>query len=289
MLTGCYSGKSIGSKGGLTGKVVEMDGTTPVPGAQVKFVAGDTTEMVNTKQDGTFIVSLKAGQAYQVVASVTGYQSGVVTSPCILANKTLDLGVITLRGLGRLIGRITDRNGAPLSGGIVQVIDSSGNVVATGIADASGNVVIDNIPQGIYTVVITSSDGSLTVTLPNVVIAPNATMNLGTVVALPQGDGGLSVIGKVLDENLSLLGGVKVSFKDVDTGQTIKSLISQEATEGLENNITETVPGGNYLVYYSRSGYHSFTLYGQKIASNPTFLPTVRMVSVSEATGGLKG
>jgi protocatechuate 3,4-dioxygenase beta subunit len=287
LFTGCYSGKQIGSNGGIKGQVVEADGATPVAGAEIKLISGNITEVSRTDQYGKFAVTVKAGKSYQLVAKTNGFQSSVIATSKVMANKTLDLGRIILKGLGTLTGNVVDQNGNPIQNGNVQIIDENGNIVAEGNTDISGNINIGDLPEGNYTVIVTNPDGSLTVTIPNVVVAPGSTTDLGTVVAVPS-DEGVSVLGKVVDKNQDLLSGVKVNFVNASTSQTVKSVISQVG-EGVVNNISEKVPAAVYAVQYIKSGYHTFTLYNQKINSNPFQLPTVQLTGTSEPTGGLKG
>lgn len=280
---GCFKGDGIGSSGALKGFVVQADGATPVAGAKVSFISGNDISYVNTDAQGFFSVKLSAGKIYSVFAESAGMKSSVVVSPRLIANKVLDLGRLALKGVGGIVGRVTDSNGAVVSGATVQIKDASGNIIIEVQTDSSGQVNITNIPEGSYTITIRSGDGTLSINLPNIVVTAGTTVDLGTVVIVPQSATKIKAMGSILDSATQVISGVKVEFKNSSSFDVLGTVMS-----GAGGSFVAEVIPGTYMVIYSKSGYYTLNLFGQELKKDTT-LPTVVLVSTSVPTGGIKG
>jgi len=291
-MSGCYSGESIGSTGGLKGVVVQQDGTTPVAGAEVSFTSGTWVTTATTDTNGNFVIKLPAGKTYSVTAKYPGYQSGTKVSDKVIANQIKDVGVIQLKALGKLIGNVKASDGSPAAGATVEVKDGNGNAVASGTTDGNGNINITGIPEGTYTIVITGTNGE-SVTIPNVVISGNATTNISDV-RTTSATNKLTVNGTVKKTSdgsaIGKTGGIE--FKESSSGTVVHTYnIDLSAGTGFVLQGETGVVSGTYDVKITADGFYPITIFEQKIYSNNFTLPAVSLTSTSgtDKTGTLKG
>jgi hypothetical protein len=284
LFIGCYKGAEIGDTGGVKGQMVQSDGVTPVVSATVRVVAGQEVITSTTDNNGNFALKLGAGKTYQIIGVTSSFRSASPVSVRVIANKTIDVGKIILKGVGSIVGRVVDENNNPVSNARIQLVDSQGRIIYEGLADSAGNINLNDIPEGTYTIIITSENGSLSVTIPNVVITPNSTISLGTVVAVTASASLVTVTGNVLDSNGVALSGVSVEFQSTNTYNVAKKIET-----GVGGSFSTNIIPDTYNIKFNKSGYYSFTLYSQKITTNNYILPTIVLASMSEPTGGLKG
>ncbi len=284
IFNGCYKGSEIADTGGIKGQMVQSDGVTPVVNATVRIISGQEVVTSTTDSNGNFALKLGAGKTYQIIGVTSSFRSAAPVSVRVIANKTIDVGKIVLKGVGSVVGRVVDENNNPVAGARIQLVDSQGRIIYEGFADSAGNINLNDIPEGTYTIIITSTNGNLSVTIPNVVVSPNSTISLGTVVAVATNSSLVTVTGNVLDSNGVALSGVNVEFQSATTYNTVKKIET-----GVGGSFSTNIIPDTYTIKFSKPGYYNFVLYNQKITTNNYILPTIVLASMSEPTGGLKG
>jgi len=287
LFSGCYSGDSLGDRGQIRGTVTQSDGT-PAAGAKVSITGGGSTTELVADASGLFEGYFAANKAYALKAVYGTMQSRIATTQVLKTNGIL-IQDLVLVGTGTLQGRVNGSDGNPISGAVVQVKDADGNVVAEGASTSTGEIRITDIPEGIYTVVISSSDGSLSAVVPNVVISGNSTTDIGSVVALGGADNLVSVNGVVLGfqgSSVQELAGARIQFKNMGTNDKMADVSS--GTNGVGGGFVAQVTPGSYAITFSANQYFALTLSGQSLTRN-TQLPAVVLIALSTPTGGVKG
>jgi len=156
LFIGCYKGAEIGDTGGVKGQMVQSDGVTPVVSATVRVVAGQEVITSTTDNNGNFALKLGAGKTYQIIGVTSSFRSASPVSVRVIANKTIDVGKIILKGVGLIVGRVVDENNNPVSNARIQLVDSQSRIIYEGLADSAGNINLNDISEGTYTIIITS-------------------------------------------------------------------------------------------------------------------------------------
>lgn len=142
---------TAGDPGGpsVTGTVHRADGTG-LSGAvvTVTHLTGDQQGRTTTDEQGRYRISLPGGGSYLVVA-----MSGAL--PPHAATVTVNGGPVRhdalLAGGGGVRGSVLDAAGDGVVGASVSLIDTEGDVVATGRSEESGAFTLTGVPEGRYT------------------------------------------------------------------------------------------------------------------------------------------
>ena len=133
----------------VTGVVHPADGTG-LPAAVVTgpHLSGPQQGRTTTDRDGHYRIPLPAGGSYLVVA-----MSGAL--PPAAATVTVDGGPArhdaVLAGSSGVRGTVLDAAGNGITGASVSLIDSRGDVLATGRSEGSGAFALTGVPEGRYT------------------------------------------------------------------------------------------------------------------------------------------
>jgi hypothetical protein len=130
----------------------------PITSATLKFInigtGSDTIKVVSDKTYGDFKVSLPGGQKYIILSSATGF--GVKSVPCTLVTqvKTTQNFYDTLNSFATINGIVKLKSdGTAFGNCVVNVLTSSGSVVASGKTSSDGTFEIRNIKDGTYSLV----------------------------------------------------------------------------------------------------------------------------------------
>lgn len=157
--------------GYFTGRVVTSE-KKPVAGAEVHVsrldsdarARGEEAEVLDvvgfTKDDGTFAVTVPAGQGYILAAAKSGYAEAKMIGLAVDVGETRPIRDMILFEGGRIFGIVTDADGGPISGATVvaSVQKQLGLGLGGGIArlrgesattDGSGFYEIRNVPPGV--------------------------------------------------------------------------------------------------------------------------------------------
>lgn len=273
--------------GAISGKVTELDGTTPIIGATVtaKIVADEqgnpivlppgipSTYTAKTGGDGTYRIEGLPNATYEVTASAPQHSSvtktGVVVRPGL---ETTGVDFQLPGEPGTITGQVVDaatNQGIPNA--LVEVL-SGNNVVKTATTDAQGNFTITDVPVGTYSVRASAPNYKPnTVTGVQVPTAGTATVTIALSRAQPG-----SISGRVVRVDGTPVGGATVEVVQPATGEVVASATTDAAfttlPDGYQRNyLIANVPLGTYTVRVNAPGF----------TSTPT---QVTGVTVQEAT-----
>lgn len=164
-------------------------------------------------------------------------------------------------------------------GVVLQLLDASGNVIATTVTDANGNYLFSNLPPGDYKVRILEVPTGLMMTRANTgadatdsdfdrMLKTTTTITLGTGQNIRDIDGGLAPVSTAalgsyvwLDNDIDGLAdgspaepglaGVKVYLYDMATNTIVDSM----TTPASGIYVFDSLPPGNYRVRFTAPGY----------------------------------
>lgn len=163
-------------QGGASGRVVAKGTGQPIAGAVVTATLGSRNVTATTDANGNYSFSkvstppngLDPG-AWGLVAAAPGYQPNVAISVLVESNKTAVVPLIELETVppGSVSGLVTrTSDGAALSGVMIEMRDSAGNLVGSTTTGASAtsngytyNFKIENAPAGVTYTVTARSQG----------------------------------------------------------------------------------------------------------------------------------
>lgn len=287
LFSGCYSGDNLGERGKITGRVFLSDGE-PVAAAKVSITgAGGTTELT-TDETGYYESYFAANKAYAVKATF-GTMASTLTDIGVLSPNKIMVHDMILVGFGNLKARVSGVDGNPVNGAILQ-LRKDGESFLEKKADASGSVAINEVPEGNYSVLASSPDGTRSAIVSNVSISGNSTTDLGTIIILGVQDGRISVLGTVKGHHrgeIKDLPGVEVKFANQDSTDVIATVKS--GNNGIGGDYVASIVPGNYFITYTVAGYQGFSLSGYSLTNNMQEITTVVLVSNQTDTGGIKG
>jgi hypothetical protein len=156
--------------GGTITGTVEDSGGTPIAGANVQLIDTSTSiimDVVATNSTGGFIFKDVYFDSYTLNASATDYEhndSAIATIS--LASPSANAGPIQLAEIsigppqpteGSVEGNVYDKDGNPITGATVELLDDQGNVVESKTTNAQGNYNFDSVAFGTYSIRITKS------------------------------------------------------------------------------------------------------------------------------------
>ncbi|WP_270182938.1 carboxypeptidase regulatory-like domain-containing protein [Alkalihalobacillus sp. CinArs1] len=262
-------------QGAVEGTVTNGSGGA-IANATVLLVdsAGNVIDEGTTNASGEYnFPSVKTG-SYTVVVSASGFQSaeqGVM----VKGGQTSTANFVLEPNPGTVQGTVTNEAGDPLSGALVEVLNSAGTTIARVSTDASGNYVIDDLAPGDYQLRVSKDLYRTSVVGFNLDAGETKNVN----VELIANPGALE--GVVTDSATSdPLPGTTVQVVDA-RGVTVASTIT--AVNG-SYSFSNLAPG-QYSVTFISDGYGSKTV-GTKIRSNET---TQLNVSLDQLVGGIAG
>ncbi|GBC99456.1 Protein TolB [bacterium HR17] len=256
--------------GAISGKVTELDGTTPIVGATVtaRIVADEqgnpivlppgipSTYTATTGSDGTYRIEGLPNATYEVTASAPQHSSvtktGIVVRP---GQETTGVDFQLPGSPGTITGQVVDsqtNQGVPNA--LVEVL-SGNTVVKTATTDSQGNFTVTDVPVGTYTVQASASNYKPnSVTGVQVPTAGTVTVTIALARAQPG-----SISGRVTRADGTPIGGVTVEVVQPATGQVIASATTASSfttQDGYQRNyLIASVPLGTYTVRVNAPGY----------------------------------
>jgi Tol biopolymer transport system component/protocatechuate 3,4-dioxygenase beta subunit len=258
--------------GAISGKVTELDGTTPIVKATVtaKIVADEqgrpivlppgipSTYTTTTKGDGTYRLEGLPNATYEVTASAPRHspvtKTGIVVRP---GEETTGVDFQLPGEPGTIAGQVVDaQTNQGIAGALVEVI-SAGTTIASATTDAQGNFVIPNVPVGVYTVQA-SAPNYKPASVTGVQVQTAATTRVTIQLARAQPG---SISGRVTRADGTPVGGVTVEVVQPATGEVVASGVTEDrftVVAGYQRNYLITnVPLGTYTVRVRAPGYTS--------------------------------
>ncbi len=256
--------------GSISGKVTELDGITPIPGATVKavIVADEqgrpvvlppgipSTYTTTTKPDGTYRIEGIPNATYDVTASAPRHTSvtktGIVVRPGL---ETTGVDFALPGEPGTIAGQVVDaQTNQGIAGALVEVI-SAGTTIASATTDPQGNFTIPEVPVGTYTVQA-SAPGYKPGSVSGVVVPTAGTVTV--TIALARAQPG-SISGRVTRPDGTPVGGVTVEVVQPATGEVVATGLTEDQFTTVDtyrrNYLIANVPLGTYTVRVSAPGF----------------------------------
>ncbi|MBI5433475.1 MAG: carboxypeptidase regulatory-like domain-containing protein [Planctomycetes bacterium] len=156
------------SQGGtIRGKLVDPTGN-PIKGAVVGsfdaglddindplfgnlISSGATRRKVRTDRDGNFELKMLAPTDYQLEITHPSYTRTLVPSLRVIEGQVVNAGSITMKGGGKVSGKVFDQAGQPVVRGSVHLAITDGTIVTFDArTDGEGRYFIDHVPAGNY-------------------------------------------------------------------------------------------------------------------------------------------
>ncbi|MED4268284.1 carboxypeptidase regulatory-like domain-containing protein [Priestia megaterium] len=246
------------SPGILTGTLTDAQTSTPLVGASVNMVnqAGVTIATAMTNSQGQYNIADLAPGVYTVTFGQQGYASQTIGT-VIESNTTTTLTTALDRNVGVINGTVTDNEGNPLIGVIINVFLNN-NLVASVNTNGTGTYTISNLAPGNYTVTALSQNFQSQVKGAQVTAFQTTTVNY----ALNPESGILT--GTIIDTNGDTVSGA-VIYVRTNGGSVIGTGVSDQ--KGLYT-VTNLAPGG-YIVTATASNLQTASQ-GATIQSNQT-------------------
>lgn len=145
----------------IAGTVKDSDGL-PVEGAKVELVDknGSTIANTTTDENGDYIFENIPDGDYDIKITAPdnktkGTGSATVTENGEVTQSTADVTLTDYHTKSDISGKVTDKNGNPVSGATVSLKDEDGKTVATVTTDKNGDYIFKDIKDGKYTIEVT--------------------------------------------------------------------------------------------------------------------------------------
>ncbi|NUP99756.1 MAG: carboxypeptidase regulatory-like domain-containing protein, partial [Armatimonadetes bacterium] len=276
--------------GGLLGKVVGPDGSTPVGGVTVIAQIGPgainpTGAVVRattvTQADGTYLLrGLSTGNysVYVVSDEFTADHRPYQEVEGGQISQSSDLTIRLLRfETGTVFGTVTQTSGATVSDAKVTVTlqtDSTNPLTRTVQTDNNGKYSID-VPAGTYTVTA-EKDGFGAATTPNVAVTAGSFVQVDLVLTPAPG----TLTGTVVNDSNQPVGGASVAI--VRNGLTVASTTTNAA-----GVFTVDLAANTYDVVVTAAGYTQGRLTDVVVVSAETTTVSLQLESVPP--GSLSG
>ncbi|MEK1833433.1 carboxypeptidase regulatory-like domain-containing protein [Priestia megaterium] len=195
------------SPGILTGTLTDAQTSTPLVGASVNLVnqAGVTIATATTNSQGQYNITSLTPGVYTVTFGQQGYASQTIGT-VIESNTTTTLTKTLDRNVGVINGRVTDNEGNPLIGVIINVFLNN-NLVASVNTNETGTYTISNLAPDNYTVTALSQNFQSQVKGAQVTAFQTTTVNY----ALSPESGILT--GTIIDTNGDTVSGAVINVR----------------------------------------------------------------------------
>jgi hypothetical protein len=255
--------------GGIAGTVTVRDDGLPLSGARVSIFNSanqPVTEML-TNDAGVWStgVGLPVGR-YYASFSAAGYvpkaYNNITCVSCPINSTTqivVAAGAITsgidaaLAEGGRLAGRITDTNNAPVEGVLVTVFDKkSGTPVGSATSGANGNYAVLGLPSGTVTARTSNMLGYIDELFDDTACAtcsPTTGKSIAVVAGATTADVNFSLVrGGRIGGLISAQGGGPLAAVTVSIYDPLNRLVATTMTNPIGAYITSGLPAGRYFV-----------------------------------------
>ncbi|WP_129729008.1 carboxypeptidase regulatory-like domain-containing protein, partial [Ectobacillus funiculus] len=245
--------------GALTGTVRDAGNGAPLANASIRIINSQGIAVAQTTTNGAgnyFIDSLAPG-SYSVSFSVGGYGSQILGA-IIRSDVTTTVDANLSRLVGTLSGTVTNVNGIPISGAVIQVFQNN-VLIASALTDVNGSYTINNLIPGTYSV--SSSSPNFSTGVSGALIQANQTTIVNT--QLQPNPGTLS--GTVTDNNGNPLSGSTVIVRDSSSS----TIVSSTVTNNNGGYIVTNLAPGSYSVTASTNNFQTNSS-GAIINSNQT-------------------
>jgi GH18 family chitinase len=228
-----------------------LNGTTPVSGATISAVTGNTTLTATSDASGNYtLANLVAGSDYTVTIAKTGltFTPASTVYTAINVNKTLSFTQTVVNPTYYTVSGTVLNGTTPVSGATISAV--SGSTTLTATSDATGNYSIANLVSGSnYTVTIAKTGVTFTPasTVYNA-ISSSKTLNFTQTVVNPT----YYTISGTTKNGTTAISGVTVSATSGSTTLTGTSDASGNYS------IANLIAGSDYVVTAAKTGA-SFT------------------------------
>ena len=254
---------------GISGTVTVRGSGAPLSGATVSIVdsadqrlteattndAGGWTTTVGLPPGSYFVSFVAPGYvplAYNNITCVSC--SRTAATPIVLTTDAMVTGIdAALTPGGRLVGRITDGDGAGVQGVLVSLFETqSGEIVGSATSGANGEYAVADVPPGTVTARTSNAFGYIDELHPNTVcVSCNPTT--GTPIPIQSGEttAGIDFVldrlgriaGRVSAKGGARLGGISVAILDPLNRQVATAVSNPNG-----DYITSGLPAGRYFV-----------------------------------------
>ncbi|MCA9445578.1 MAG: carboxypeptidase regulatory-like domain-containing protein [Candidatus Omnitrophica bacterium] len=142
----------------LTG-IVQTQGGTPIPGAEVRLEMGSITYNTTSGSDGSYVFkNILPGADYEIRAGARGYYDSPLEPIVLIENQTSNYNLtLDPYEMTSVMGHVENASGYPLNNANLNLYGdnlSSSRYLNT---DDFGNYLFDNLPPGNYSIGVSSS------------------------------------------------------------------------------------------------------------------------------------
>ncbi|MCB4792090.1 MAG: carboxypeptidase regulatory-like domain-containing protein [Elusimicrobia bacterium] len=265
----------IPQKGIIFGKVTKSDCTTVLSGAIIQALqSGFLKSSATTDGNGNYSITVSTG-SYDISAALSGYESQTKNTYSVTKGSTVtvNFSLIQIPQKGIISGKVTKLEGIPISGALVNVLQS--NIIkSNAITNASGDYSVI-IGTGTYDIAVSFS-GYQAQAKSNYFVANGSTITVNfALTQIPQNG---ILLGKVTkSDGTTVLSGAII--------QALQSnVLKSSATTNIDGNYSITICTGSYDVSASLSGYESQIKTGYSITYGSTVTVNLELTQVSPPT-----
>ncbi|WWB87080.1 carboxypeptidase regulatory-like domain-containing protein [Priestia aryabhattai] len=247
------------SPGTVTGTVTSTGGT-PVASATINLIDAFNTVVATatTNIQGQYTLSNVNPGQYSVTVSAPNFQSQLL-GITVTSNQTTTANFTLIPSPGTVTGIVSNTNGTPIQGAIVEVLDTGNNVIATVTTNAQGQYTANQLAPGTFQLRVKAQNFQTTLLGFTVQASQTTTQN----VILQPSPGTLTGAVNDAQTGVSLSG---VSVNVVNQGGITVATATTNA-QG-QYSVTNLAPG-SYTVTFGQPGFGSQTI-GAIIQSNQT-------------------
>ncbi len=260
--------------GVITGVVTEETGS-PVSNAALFLsnTAGTLVEQTITNGNGQYTFSNLGPGSYNLTASAEGFQS-VTTGVDIVPNETETTNFSLPLNPASVQGSVTDENGNPLSGVMVEVLNEIGNVIISTTTASTGVYFINQLAPGTYRIRFSTPGFAIKIIGSTLAAGESVTINA----SLAPNPGVLT--GNVIAAGSDAINGAGVSVLNSE-GITVAATTTDEAGTYL----VDSLPPGNYSVIFAADGFGT-KIIGAMIQSDSTTIVDAELARISGTLTG---
>ncbi|TMU87402.1 hypothetical protein FGG79_04555 [Bacillus sp. BHET2] len=263
--------------GSIQGTIYDLMNSNPISNALVEVLTNQGVFVASTTSDplGYYLVEDLAEGMYIVRASAANYGfNSVSTSVVSGATTTSDVPLQPIPGT--ISGNVTDDvSSQPIPDAIVQVVNSSGQVVTSGMTDSLGNYTIENLVPGSYSIVFSANGYSNSVI--GAVVTQNQTTTLNASLSPIAG----LVMGTVTDNAMNPIEGALVTIIQNNIP------IATDITDQNGNYEIPNLAPGSYTVVVSAENFTTETVGVIIISGESTVADAVLVPDPGTLTGNV--